>query len=314
MSIPIPQQEVHAVMDPTGVPATLPPSHPTPRQPNLGMIEGWLSVAVNTVLFGLKFWFGRASGSVSMVADAWHTLSDTLTSVVVIIGFFIMARPADREHPFGHARAELIAAIVIGVLLAVVGGSFLVDSVRRLLSARAAAFSLAAILVFAVSIVVKEALAQFALWAGRRIGSRAVTADGWHHRSDAIASALIVVGALAGRSLWWMDGVLGVGVSLLILWAAVDIVRSSASPLLGEAVDPVTEHRVADAIRREYPGAEDVHHLHVHRYGGNVELTVHVRLPGAMTVEESHAISQRMEQRLAGELGIVATVHVEPAA
>jgi cation diffusion facilitator family transporter len=280
----------------------------------LGYLEGWASIALNTLLFGVKFWAGSRVGSVSMMADAWHTLSDTLTSVVVIVGIWIMAKPPDERHPFGHARAENIAAIVIGVLLAVVGAFFGYDSIVRILARKAVSFSLLAILVFAASALLKEGLAQFAFWAGRKAGSQAVVADGWHHRSDAIASALIVVGALAGRSLWWMDGVLGVGVSLLILWAAVDIVRSSASPLLGEAVDPVTEHRVADAIRREYPGAEDVHHLHVHRYGGNVELTVHVRLPGAMTVEESHAISQRMEQRLAGELGIVATVHVEPAA
>lgn len=299
---------------PSGAPESTitPPS--SARGPNLGMLEGWISVVLNIVLFGAKFWFGARSGSVSMTADAWHTLSDTLTSVVVIVGFFVMARPADKEHPFGHARAEGIAAIVIGVLLAVVGGSFFIDSVRRLIDFQAAAFSVAAIVVFAVSIVLKEGLAQFAFWAGRKIGSRAVSADGWHHRSDAIASALIVAGALAGRSLWWMDGALGIGVSLLILWAAIEIVRGSASPLLGESVDAVTEQRIVGAIRREYPGVEDVHHLHVHRYGRNVELTVHVRLPAGMTVEQAHGISDRMETRLADELGIAATVHVEPRA
>ena len=301
---------------PSGTPIPTPDAPTTAprpaRGPNLGMLEGWVSVVLNTLLFGVKFWFGRASGSVSMTADAWHTLSDTLTSVVVIVGFFIMARPADREHPFGHARAEGISAIVIGVLLAVVGGSFLLDSVRRLVNFQAAAFSVAAIVVFAASIVLKEALAQFAFWAGKKINSRAVTADGWHHRSDAIASALIVVGALVGRSVWWIDGALGIAVSLLILWTAVGIVRGSSSPLLGEAVDAVAEQRIADAIRREYPAVEDVHHLHVHRYGKNVELTVHVRLPARMTVEEAHGISQRMERRLADELGIAATVHVEP--
>ena len=301
---------------PVARPSDAPPSvtsTPLPsRGPNLGMLEGWISVVLNTLLFGVKFWFGRASGSVSMVADAWHTLSDTLTSIVVIVGFFIMARPADKEHPFGHARAEGISAIVIGVLLAVVGGSFLLDSVRRLMNFQAATFSVAAIVVFAGSIVLKEALAQFAFWAGRKINSRAVSADGWHHRSDAIASALIVVGALVGRSVWWMDGALGIAVSLLILWTAIEIIRGSASPLLGESVDQVTEAHVSDAIRAEYPAVEDVHHLHVHRYGRNVELTVHVRLPAHMSVEKAHGISQRMERRIRDDLGIVATVHVEP--
>ncbi|HET6498304.1 MAG TPA: cation diffusion facilitator family transporter [Coriobacteriia bacterium] len=300
--------------DPFDAPTPAVPIPAPARGPNLGMLEGWISVVLNTLLFVVKYWFGRQSGSVSMTADAWHTLSDTLTSIVVIVGFFIMARPADKEHPFGHARAEGISAIVIGVLLAVVGGSFLVDSVRRLVNFQAATFSVAAIVVFAGSIVLKEALAQFAFWAGKKINSRAVTADGWHHRSDAIASALIVVGALVGRSVWWVDDALGIAVSLLILWTATDIVRGSASPLLGESVDQVTEGHVADAIRAEYPAVEDVHHLHVHRYGRNAELTVHVRLPAHMSVEEAHGISQRMERRINGELGIVATVHVEPRA
>jgi len=278
----------------------------------LGYLEGWLSIVLNTLLFGVKYWAGGRIGSVSMVADAWHTLSDTLTSVVVLVGFWIMARPPDDRHPFGHARAENIAAIIIGVLLAVVGVFFGWESVQRLLERKAVSFSLFAILVFLVSVLLKEGLAQFAFWAGKKINSRAVTADGWHHRSDAIASALIVVGALFGRSIWWMDGALGIAVSLLILWTAVGIVRGSASPLLGEAVDAVAEQRIADAIRREHPAVEDVHHLHVHRYGKNVELTVHVRLPARMTVEEAHGISQRMETRLADELGIAATVHVEP--
>ncbi len=98
----------------------------------LGYLEGWLSVGLNTALFFFKYWAGTRFGSVAMVADAWHTLSDTLTSVVVIVGFFIASRPADKGHPFGHGRAEPIGAVVIAVLLAVVGVNFLQESINRL--------------------------------------------------------------------------------------------------------------------------------------------------------------------------------------
>ncbi len=279
----------------------------------LGYLEGWVSIVLNTLLFGVKYWAGGRIGSVSMVADAWHTLSDTLTSVVVIVGFWIMARPADDRHPFGHARAENIAAIIIGVLLAVVGVFFGYESVQRLLHRQAVTFSLFAILVFVASALLKEGLALFAFWAGKKAGSQAVTADGWHHRSDAIASALIVVGALLGGRLWWMDGALGIGVSLLIIWAAVGIVRDSSSILLGEAPDEEMTRSVLASVRKEYPKVNDVHHLHLHRYGHNVELTLHLRLPPAMSVEQSHEIGRRIEERLRSELKLEPTVHIEPS-
>jgi cation diffusion facilitator family transporter len=278
----------------------------------LGYLEGWLSIVLNTLLFGVKYWAGARSGSVAMVADAWHTLSDTLTSVVVIVGFWIMAKPPDDRHPFGHARAENIAAIIIGVLLAVVGALFGRESILRLLERKAVSFSLFAILVFLVSALLKEGLAQFAFWAGKKAGSQAVVADGWHHRSDAIASALIVAGAVLGRRLWWIDGALGIGVCLLILWAAVDIVRSSSSILLGEAPTEELKHAVLAVVQKEYPLVDDVHHLHLHRYGSNMELTLHLRLPPAMSVGQSHEIGHRIEERLRSELAIEPTVHIEP--
>jgi cation diffusion facilitator family transporter len=279
----------------------------------LGYLEGWASIALNTLLFGVKFWAGSRVGSVSMMADAWHTLSDTLTSVVVIVGIWIMAKPPDERHPFGHARAENIAAIVIGVLLAVVGAFFGYDSIVRILARKAVSFSLLAILVFAASALLKEGLAQFAFWAGRKAGSQAVVADGWHHRSDAIASALIVVGALLGGRLWWMDAALGLGVSLLIIWAAIDIVRVSSSVLLGEAPSEEMTRTVLEVVKKEYPQVEDVHHLHLHRYGHNMELTLHLRLPGQMSVDQSHEISHRIEERLRNELELETTVHIEPS-
>ena len=278
----------------------------------LGYLEGWLSIVLNTLLFGVKYWAGLRIGSVSMVADAWHTLSDTLTSVVVLVGFWIMAKPPDDRHPFGHARAENIAAIIIGVLLAVVGVLFGWESIRRLQEHKAVSFSLIAILIFLASALLKEGLAQFAFWAGKKAGSQAVVADGWHHRSDAVASALIVAGAVLGRRLWWIDGALGIGVSLLILWAAVDIVRNSSSILLGEAPSEELRRSVLAVVHQEYPLVDDVHHLHLHRYGQIMELTLHLRLPPAMSVGQSHEIGQRIEERLRSELKLEPTVHIEP--
>jgi len=280
---------------------------------NLGYVEGILSAVVNSGLFILKLWTGMAVGSVAMIADAWHTLSDTLTSLVVIIGFWISGKPSDSKHPFGHGRAELIVALVIGTLLGVVGVGFMKESVVNIMKhARPPAFTLFPIVIFAVSVVVKEGMAQFSQWAGRKINSKALIADGWHHRSDAIASALIVVGALLGKMVWWIDGAMGIGVSLLILWAAFDVLRTSANDLLGEEVDSGLASNICSIISEIAPEAGCIHHMHMHRYGSHREVTLHLRMNGDSILQKVHEVTDRIEAHLRQKLDIEATVHAEP--
>jgi divalent metal cation (Fe/Co/Zn/Cd) transporter len=112
--------------------------------------------------------------------------------------------------------------------------------------------------------------------------------------------------------LWWIDGALGIGVSLLIIWAAVDIVRSTSSILLGEAPDEEMRQAVLDSVHKEAPEVDDVHHLHLHRYGHTVEITLHLRLPSRMSVGKSHEIGHRIEERLRQDLQVEPTVHIEP--
>ncbi len=278
----------------------------------LGYLEGWVSIALNTILFGCKFWAGASVGSIAMIADAWHTLSDSLTSAIVIVGFWLSGRPADSRHPFGHGRAELIGAVVIGAFLAAVGIHFLLDSIERLSSARGTVFEPIAVYVFAVSAVAKEVLARFAIWAGRKTGSSSVVADGWHHRSDAIASAIIVGGALLGSTFWWVDGVLGIAVSFLILYAAYGVVSEDARRLLGERIEPALEEQICRVVSEAVPEAADCHHFHAHRYGDHLEATLHVRVSPNKTVSEAHEIASAVGSVLKERFGMEATVHVEP--
>ena len=286
------------------------------RNVNLGYLEGVLSIVINTALFAVKIWVGTRSGSVAMVADAWHTLSDTLTSVVVIVGFWIVARKPDQKHPLGHGRAEAIASVVIAVLLAVVGVNFLIESIDRLRTHATAVFSTLGVVVFLGSAVIKEALARFSIWAGRKVDAQSLIADGWHHRSDAIASALIVAGmlgaALGGSALWWIDGVMGIAVALLILYAALDIFRASSSVLLGEGPKPEVAESVRAIVSDACGKATDVHHLHVHTYGAHREITLHFRLPKSTTLQESHRMASAVEESIRTKLAYEATVHVEP--
>jgi len=173
-------------------------------------------------------------------------------------------------------------------------------------------FSHFAVGVFAVSVLLKEGLAKFSLWAGRKINSQALIGDGWHHRSDAIASLLIVIGALFGQSLWWIDGVMGIGVALLILYAAYDVTKNSATVMMGEQVDGELDKKIREVVEEVAPGIKNVHHLHLHRYGSHREVTLHLHMPPDMTVRRAHDIASQIEQALRTTLSLEATVHMEP--
>jgi len=267
---------------------------------------------LNIVLFIIKYWVGVLSASVAIVADAWHTLSDTLTSLVVLISFKISSVPPDKKHPYGHGRAELIAALVVGILLAVVGFNFFVESIHRLIDRQAAAYGTLALIVIAASVVSKEAMAQVSIRAGRRTNSRSLIADGWHHRSDAISSLLIFIGIVAGQRFWWTDGVLGLVVSLLIFHATFGILKDAISALLGEEPD---EEEIARIISLSYqltPHDLHVHNPRVHDYGQHRELTLHIYLPADMRLSEAHEIVTALENAIKKEMGIEATVHIDP--
>ncbi len=278
----------------------------------LAQKEGWVSIIGNISLFALKMWAGIVTGSIAIIADAWHTLSDSLTSVVVIVGAKVSSKPADNEHPFGHGRAELIAAMIIGVMLSVVAFSFVIEGISSLRERNEVNYGTLAIVATVISIVAKEAMAQYAFFVARKSNSRSVKADAWHHRSDAISSVVILAGILLGSHWWWIDGVLGILVAFLIFYAAYDILRDAVHLMMGE----VPENELIDYIRTTCSKESMLdlrpHHIHVHRYGDHIEMTMHIRLPDDMTLNDAHEIATRVELSLKTEKGIDCTIHMEP--
>ncbi|MFA7229887.1 MAG: cation diffusion facilitator family transporter [Victivallaceae bacterium] len=278
----------------------------------LAQLEGWMSVLWNTVLFVFKFWVGWVTGSVAVVADAWHTLSDSITSLVVVFGVKASYKPPDDEHPFGHGRSELIASVIIGVLLAVAGFEILWEAIKRIQHHESAAYGMLAVWAMVITIVTKELLAQFSFWAGRKTKMVCLSADGWHHRSDAITSIIILVGIFFGKYAWWIDGALGMLVSLAIIYAAFGILKQAINPLLGRRPDPDLLKKVNN-ICTECCGKDiEAHHFHIHEYGHHAELTFHIRLNGGTTLEEAHHFSKKIELALHQQLNIDATIHMEP--
>ena len=269
------------------------------------------SMVLNIVLFALKLWAGIISGSVALVADAWHTLSDSISSVAVLIGLKVSSQPPDKKHPYGHGRAEIISAVVVGVLLAVIGFNFLVDSVLRLKVHGEAHYGTVAIVVTIISIIVKEAMAQYSIFIGSKTKSKALVADGWHHRSDAISSVVILAGIFLGKKIWWIDGVLGIMVSLMLFYTTYVILRDAISVLIGEEINKSVKQEVIKLGETVCDYDMKPHHFHAHQYGSHTELTFHIRLPGDLSLKEAHDIATRYENVIYKKLGITATIHIE---
>jgi cation diffusion facilitator family transporter len=277
-----------------------------------GYTEGIVSVLINTVLFFLKLWAGIVTGSLALTADAWHTLSDSLSSVVVIIAVKLSTKKPDEEHPFGHGRWEQIAALFIAFILAIIAFEFLKDSFVQFENHHSTKFGTIAIVVTTISIVVKEALAQYAFHIGRKTDNVSIKADGWHHRTDALSSVVVLVGILFADQFWWIDSVLGAIISLMLFYATYQIAKEAIDKLLGEKPSNELIDKIKYAIDQEHIVDMQLHHFHIHNYVNHQELTFHIKLKNDMNIDEGHRIATEIENRISKQFGIITTVHVEP--
>jgi len=277
-----------------------------------GYLEGIISIVLNILLFALKYWAGIVSGSIALVADAWHTLSDSASSVVVIGSVRLAGKKPDDRHPFGHGRYQQVAALFIAFLLGIIAYEFLRDSIAKFNAREATQFGTLAIVVTSLSILVKEGLAQFAFWAYRKTGYDSLKADGWHHRSDALSSVLVLAGILLGNRFWWTDSILGILVCLMLFYAVYEIIHGTVDKLLGEKPGPDLIRQVQEVIDRNTSGNIEPHHFHLHVYGDHRELVFHIRLDGSMDIASGHRIATNIEEAIRNELNMVATIHVEP--
>lgn len=275
------------------------------------MLEGWVSVTGNSILFAFKLWVGLITGSVALTADAWHTLTDSISSGIVIASSWMSRKPADEEHPFGHGRADLISSVIIGVLLLMIGFEFIIKAVGQLRSGESVHYGMLAVIVTVLSIGGKELMAQFAFWGARQTRNTLLTADGWHHRTDALSSVVVLVGIFCADFFWWIDGVLGILVSLMIFYASYEILRDSINRLIGEKPEMELMQSIRELID-ELKLDVHPHHFHLHRYGDHVELTFHIIMDPDLCLKDAHDRAHRIENELRSQLDIEATIHMEP--
>ncbi len=278
----------------------------------IGYFEGIFSILVNIIISLIKLFYGLTLNSLSLIADAVHSISDVLSSVVVIIGFKLSDKPADKEHPFGHGRIDLVASVIISTMLLIVGFEFLKDAILRIKNPVIVSSTSIEILIIASTIVLKELLAQFSFFLGRKINSPSLMAEGHHHRSDALSTVIVIISLIASNYGYkWVDGVAGLIVALFIMHTAIDLLKESANPLIGSAPDKEIIEEIKK-IALSYSDVIDVHDIVVHQFGEKWHISLHIEVPHTMSILDAHTLADSIERRVQSIYKGMTVVHIDP--
>ncbi|MDR1859840.1 MAG: cation diffusion facilitator family transporter [Bacteroidales bacterium] len=273
---------------------------------------GWISMSADIFLFAVKYWAGIISGSIALIADAWDTLTDCFSALIVVVGGKLANKPADHEHPYGHGRAEHITAMAIGVVLAILSYNFIVSAWHKFVAHEAVDFGCAAFIVTFISIVCKQLLARYELRVFRRTQSPTIKANSWNHQTDVFASAMLLAGITLGRYVWWMDALMAFLIACMIGYTSYGILAQQVKALLGGKIDPQLAGDIAETVIEAVGYDVHIHNFHLHDYGRHRELSCHIMLPPTMALADVHAVCSKVETTLADRFGIIATVHPEP--
>lgn len=278
-----------------------------------GRLAGLVGLVCNLLLFAGKLVAGTLAGSVSVTADAVNNLSDASSSLVTLFGFKLAERPADEEHPYGHARMEYLSGLLVAVLILVIGVELAKSSVEKILHPEAVEFSVLTLCVLIASILVKLWMCLFCKKLGKAIDSTALEATAADSRNDVITTSAVLLGLLAGHFFRWrIDGWVGVLVAVFILLSGWSIAKETISPLLGKQADRELVRRISDLVLG-HPKILGIHDLMVHDYGpGQCFATVHVEMDMHENPLVCHDILDDIERDALRELHVHLVIHYDP--
>ncbi len=278
-----------------------------------GTMVSIVGIAGNVALSAVKLLAGMLSGSISVMADAANNLSDAGSQVVSLVSFKISAKPADRDHPFGHARIEYVASMIVSFLVLMVGVELLKESVNKVKNPSETLFSPIVMGILALSVVVKIWLFFFNRRIAKKINSSVMKATAADSLSDAAATGAVLISAMVSRFTGLQtDAYMGIAVAILILIAGVRILNETKNSILGSAPDPEVVEGIIE-LTRQYPQILGIHDMVVHNYGpSNTIASFHAEVDGAENVFATHDVIDTIEKRLWIEMGIRATVHMDP--
>ena len=289
---------------------------PTVRK-NYGTLSSIVGITVNFILAAFKMLAGLLSGSVAIIADAFNNLCDSGTSVITLISFKISSKPADKEHPFGHARIEYIASMIVSFIILLVGAELLLDSGKTLLGigeAKNTDITNVTIIILGVSILLKLWLGLFYRKIAKTIDSTVIAAASADSFSDSFATAAVLASSIIIKITNWviLDAIVGIAVSIPIIIAGLKILNETKDILLGEG--PVDETvKDIERIIAEFPDIIGIHDLMVHNYGPNrFVASLHAEVDGKKDIYYLHDMIDNAERSINEELQITCTIHMDP--
>ncbi|MDP8235563.1 MAG: cation diffusion facilitator family transporter [Candidatus Erginobacter occultus] len=282
-----------------------------------GARAAWVGIAGNIFLSLIKFLSGILGHSAAMVADGVHSLSDILSSGIVLAGMKMARKSPDHEHPYGHGKAESVAAQAVSLFLIFLGGMIFYNSVRGLSRPTPPAPANYVLVIAAVSILVKEGLFRYKIRLGKRLGSSSLIADAWHHRSDAFSSIAVLVGValaiLGGPRFHIADHLAAMAVAGIICYTGIKLLLKTSSELLDRVVDGEAAEEIG-RLAAQTAGVERVEKLLVRKSGLELMIDIHIEVDPALSVVEGHRIAGRVKGELMGRVPALKSVlvHVEP--
>ncbi len=276
-------------------------------------LTGTLGIIVNSVLCVIKIVLGLAIHSIAVVADGAHDMADSVAALITLIGARIARKPADKDHPYGHARVEYLCSLVVSAIVLIVGAELLKNSIDKCINPQPTDFSWLMVGFMLFAIILKGSQAMFTIATGKHINSLPVIAAGTDNRNDVITSIIIVIGMLihhfAGLDL---DGYMGCIVSLFILYSGVMLIKETISPLLGEPPDRETVDEIHEIIMA-HPEVIGVHDLVIYNYGpGRTFASFHAEVDSRGDILEIHDVIDQIEQELQQKMNINAACHMDP--
>lgn len=279
----------------------------------VGKLSGIVGIVCNLLLFGFKIAVGILSGAVSITADALNNLSDATSAVVTFIGFKLAEKPADADHPYGHARYEYLSGLAVAGLIVVIGFELAKASVEKILHPTEVLFSLPVCIVLIGSVLTKLWMCLFNRYLGKYIQSNTLLATATDSRNDAISTTAVLLAGLLGTAFGWkIDGWMGLAVAVFILYSGVMLARETISPLLGENASPELREQIAQLVG-SVPEVLGYHDLLVHDYGpGQRFASMHVEMDQSADPLVCHELIDNLERACLEHLSVHLIIHYDP--
>lgn len=280
---------------------------------NLGKKAGTIGIVTNLGLAFGKMMVGVLSASVSITADALNNLMDAASSIVTLIGFKLAEKPADEEHPFGHARSEYLAGLVVAMMIFVIGYELVISSIKKIFNPSSVNFSFAVIIVLLASIAVKYGLSLYFKKVGKDISSTTLLAASVDSRNDVImTTAVFAASVIEYFTKFQIDGYIGLAVAVFIVYSGIILAKETMSPLLGEGINEELKETLEDYIL-SCPKVVGCHDLIVHDYGPNHRFaSIHVEMDKNEDPLVCHELIDDMEQECMKSHGVHLVIHYDP--